>query len=230
MTLLYSETLYAIYRYSAGWSLFFYVLLAIVSLYFYKSFKGSYKLLFILFIGYFLFEFSYYASVTYFGLENNLFIDHPYLFFSALILAVFYNRVLKDEAIKWGLKIGASLLLIGIVFFFFYQDGFLGSPKLSIAYDVLFLVLFLLVQRKLLISAEVRNLKLEPLYWFNTAFLIYTSYILLFSLVNPFIVEISDDMAFITGTIRNVIEPIYLILLCIGVIKMRKSTFPIGSL
>lgn len=229
MTLLYSETLYLLYRISGGWSILFYAILLAISLYYFRSFSGVFKYLLFFFIICFIFEFLFIATVQVFKMKNNLFLMHPYLIFGTVCVGIFYLKIIsKPFNIKF-IKIGLFAITAGTIFLFFYKDGYLEHPKLTILYNLLFLPIALFAQRQFSQNAKVK-LNREPLFWFNTAFIIYTGYALFFSIFNPIVLKTSDNLAFILGIIHNVIEPVYLIFLFIGVLKLQKHSNPISSL
>lgn len=230
MMLLYSDTLYAIYRNSAGWSLFFYFALTVVTIIHWNSFKDNYTLLRVLFIGYFLFELSYFLTSSYFQFRNNLFLAHPYVIFSASFLGIIYHSFVQSVWLRTFLKVTVPIFVVLSVFFFFYDKGYLESPKLPLLYNLIFLVVYLYVQRALLLNAKIKNLKSEPLFWINTGLLLYIGFSLLFSIFHPMLLKISNDLAFISGTINNLLEPIYLVLLTIGIYKLKKKKKPMNSL
>lgn len=230
MILLYSETLYKIYTYSGSFFVSLIFILAIYSIYNIKYFKSIFKWLFYLIIGYVFFELLV-AYAQYIGISDNRFINHLYSIFALVLGSVFYSKTLKNPNINTLILLICSIFLVLEIYQIFSSKGIVSSPIPLPLMNILFSFLSILVFNKMLKSPYIKSVTNEPLFWFNIGFFIMNLFQLaLVPLFNQMIL-ISDDLAFIIGTIKNLGDPITYTLWAYGVYKLSTQPFkPISSL
>jgi hypothetical protein len=230
MVLLYSEFLYQVYNLSADLFNFIIYILALFTLLNFRVFKEEYKWILIAIIGFALFEVLM-SSVILLGITDNRFFNNPYAVFTILTIGIWYSKVINSKSINWIIVAIVSLFLL----IMFYQIAIPTSPLRGFNNSIILfgLIIFMsfIVHRKLAKSPKIKNLKQEPLFWFNLSFLIYSLLKLIFKPITDAITPISDDLAFIMGTIKNLSDPIFYFLLAVGLYKLKSQTFrPIASL
>lgn len=230
MTLLYSEILYKIYTTSADIFTFLIYLLAFYAIFNFKVFKDQYKWLLIMIIGWAIFELSNYI-VIFLGFNDTRFVNHPYSIFSLIILSIWYSKIINTKT--------TNLIIFSTCVLFILIDTYqvvtskwpIEGPYILPLSNILFIYLSILVHKKLSQSPNIKNLKYEPLFWFNISFLIVNLFQLVMKPLFDAVIPISDDLAFIVGTIKNLYNPLFYLLFAIGINKLSTQPFrPIASL
>jgi hypothetical protein len=113
----------------------------------------------------------------------------------------------------------------------FSPNGLLESPNYFPILSVLLTVLSVMVQALLLRSSKIKALKNEPIFWINLGFIVMNLSALIMQPIFNYALSISDDLAFVVGTIKNLADPITYALWAIGVYKLKTQSFrPIASL
>ncbi|MCP9769258.1 hypothetical protein EGI22_15190 [Lacihabitans sp. LS3-19] len=228
--LLYSKTLYAIYIYSGDFFIFLLFVLGLYSLINIKSFKSDFKWFMVLILGYLFFEVLF-LVYKYFGITETHFINHPYSFFALIFASIFYSKILNSNQINI-LIIFTCLIFIGFdCYQIFTSKGPLTSPSIFPVMNFLFILLSSLVYKKIVKSPRIKNTKNESLFWINLGFFITNIFQLILVPLFRQVIPISDDIAFIVGTLKNLADPITYTLWAIGVYKLKTQPFrPIASL
>lgn len=228
--LLYSQVLYQIYNYSADLFNFLVFLLGMYAVLNRSFFKDEYKYLIILIVGFVIFEVSFYAFF-YSGIEDTLFINHPYAFFYLIISGIFFGKILNSRNIRLLILSTILIALIINLYQIIFVSGFTESPKILPVVNILILILSVLVHKKLSSSTKIKGLINEPLFWFNMGFLVNSLLQVFLQPIFVAVTPISDDLAFIVGTLKNLASPIMYTLWAIAVYKLTKTPFrPVASL
>ena len=228
--LLFSKTLYGIYFLSAELGIFLIVLLSLYSIFNSKYFKTPYNFLLILIIGSAFFE-IFSIVIKSIGIHNNHFVNHPYSIFAIVVSSVFFNKVIQTKSIFYVSIISVISFIVLDIIQLFSPDGLLESPKYFTILSLLITLLSVMLQTLLLRSGKIRTLKNEPIFWFNLGFIVMNLSAIIMQPIFNFVLSISDDLAFIAGTIKNLADPITYTLWAIGVYKLRTQPFrPIASL
>lgn len=230
MIILYSDILYKIYNYSGDLFNFLIFGLSLYALYNTKFFKDEYRWFLILILCFATFEFSYYIF-EYFNFKNTNFINHPYSIFVFITLSLWYSKIFKNNILN-KILISFVVLFIGLNSYqIFTEKPPISSPRFYIILPALFLVLSVFLHRKLLKSTNIKNLKNEPLFWLNLGLLFLFLLKIIMKPLFDAVIPISDNLAFIIGTIKNLADPISYTLWAIGIYKLRTQPFrPISSL
>jgi hypothetical protein len=232
MILLYSKSLYALYLNSGDFGTFFLVALALYSLFKFTFFKDSYLYLFLTFI--------FYAIIELFGVyiannsTNSLWVTHPYSIIACLVPSIFYIKSLNIKSLNKYIWI----IIFIFVFSCFYQifnslknNTTLEGPLLFPLKNALIIFLGILFHSKLLKSPKVKSFKKEPSFWFNTGFIVINISNFILDPISVAVIPISDDIAFVVGIFKNLIDPITYTLWAIGVYKLSTQPFrPVASL
>lgn len=225
MVLLYTEFLYTLYLNSGKLNIFFFLALFAFAVFNYKFMKNSFRWAFLLFGAFLIFEVFPYVWVQILGNKNGLFINHLYVIASTSIQSIFYYLVISDKTIKSVLKYALPILVAALIFQMFYNEGYLSSPALSPLKNFVFIIINLLVQRQLVVESKGKNLRNNPLFWFNIAFLLLNTVNLIVGSTINYILPISDDLSFIVLSIRNFFDPISCVLWMISIYKLRTWKF-----
>ncbi len=229
MILLYSETLYKLYLNTGLIIIFFYGFLFLFSILNFKKLNKQYRNLFIFFLISFLFEFlALWLKTANNG--NSKYLDHIYLFLGITLVTFFYFNLQLPKSIKNGILIVFPTLLFSLIFLAFYNKGYLSAPVILPYKNMAFSVLCIFVHTKLIKSSKIKVLKNEPLFWFNLGFLLINLfYFLLIPLFN-YAIDISDNLAFGIGIVKNLTDPFAIVLWCIGIFKLNKYGSTLVSL
>jgi hypothetical protein len=230
--LLYSETLYALYLHSGDFAFIFLTALAVYSGLKFRFFKDSYFYLLITFVVYSLIE------ILNYGLNKNN-IPNPYIGYYYSIIAIilptiFYLKSLVNSTLN---KVTMAVMIVYIaacfvqIYLSVSNKTALESPVLFPLKNLLTIVLGLILHAKLLRSPKVKSPKGEPAFWFNMGFLVINFSNLILTPIFTAVTPLSDNLAFVVGTISNLADPITYILWAIGVHKLSTQFFrPISTL
>ena len=228
--LLYSKFLYFIYQQTANVTVGMLIVLSIFGLYNAKKLMGEYKILLYLWIGYSIFELIS-INLHHFGILHNQFIGHPYSIFAILISSWFYSKVISSPKAHLLIIFVCTIYIAGCIIQIFFSEKEIKSPILFPLKNILTLTLSIWVQQKIMKSNKIKSIKNEPLYWFNIGFMIINFSNLIITPIFNQVTYISDNIAFITGIIMSIPDPITYTLWAIGIYKLRTLTFrPIASL
>ncbi len=228
--LLYSEVLYQIYNYSGDFFNFLIFLLGIYAAINHKFFKMEYRLILYLIFGFVIFEFSNYYFIK-FGVNNTLFINHPYALFFLIFSGIFYQKIIDTKPISILIFSTFLIYLAFNLYQVIYLSGFTESPKAFPLINFLFLILSIIIFRKMNSSPKIKQIHSEPLFWFNLGFMIVSLFQIILQPIFAAVTPISDDLAFIVGTIKNLAYPIMYVIWAIGIYKLTKTPFrPVASL
>lgn len=230
MTLLYSETLYAIYQNYGLVIQLFYTILFVWALIRIQAFKGAWWWFFTFITVSFIFEVAvYYTPIG--EMENNQFINHVYSFVGAISIGLFLYKVFNKKLLKQISLLVTGLLCLAIVGGVFFDEGYLMPSKVGPVSYLAFLILHLFLHRQLTSDSQVSSLRRNPLYWWNIAFIILHVVYLLFSATIGFILPVSDDLSFIWYIIKNTFDPICCVLWIIAINKLYdQRAKPVASL
>ncbi|MGR3812197.1 hypothetical protein [Jiulongibacter sp. NS-SX5] len=220
--LLYSETLYYLYLNLGFATQVVYLLLFVYALVNIKSFNGGFRRIFWLIAICAFFENTGYITQWY-GLENDFFRNHLYLFFSTVFEALVFYYFIDNKRVKWIVLGLIPLLLIGIVVTGLYNENYLRSPILSPVKFGIFFLFSIILHRQLIKNTRTGELRNTPLFWFNIALMFTSGYMVLFGIFWGYMVEISDDGAFLMGIIGNIFDYVHLVLWFIMVYKLGKQ-------
>jgi hypothetical protein len=230
MSLLYSETLYSFYLNHAKAIQIFYVIVFLWALYNFKFFVGTWKLFFAYISLSFLTEFVVYRTPIA-DMENNHFIGHISFFLGTILIGSFIYATFASDMMKRVSLFSTIFLCFAVIFGFFYNQGYLMPSPMGPVIYVVFLVLHLILQRKLIAESKINQLRESPLFWWNISFIIMHVVYIIFSLTIGYILPISDDLSFIWYIIKNTFDPITCILWMISIYKLRNWKFkPTASL
>lgn len=220
--LLYSNFLYSLYLHSGEFYIVILILLALFSLYNYKSFKMHYKLMLLLILGFVFFELTS-KLTSMIGYTNNHFINHPYSIFTLVVSSIFLNKFISKKWVMY-LSIFLNIVFIGLdIIQVFSPEGLLQSPQYFFILSFLISGLSIFLQTQLIKSKKIKSLNNEPIFWFNIGFIIMNvSLIILMPLFN-YAIAISNDLAFIIGTVKNLSDPFAYVFWAIGVSKLSKN-------
>lgn len=214
-----------LYIFSSSIAQYFYWALFLYSLINIRYFKNEYFWIFLLFSSFFFFEGITNIIDSYLNLENTWFWNHFYLFFSVVLQSVFYHQVIDNVNLKKTIKYGIPLMLFSIVFLGFYNEGYLRGSVVLPFKNIIFIFIYLAVHRQLIKQSASKDLKSNPLFWFNIAFLVMNIYSLVISSTMDYIMPLSNDLAFILLSIRNFFDPISCVLWIISIYKLRTWKF-----
>lgn len=228
--LLYSEILYKLYNYSGDFFNFLIFMLGIYAAINHKFFKMEYRLILYLIIGFFGFEISFYIF-PFFKVYNTLFINHPYALFYLIVSGFFYEKIINSKPIRILIICTFIVYLTFNLYQIVFISGFSESPKIFPLINFLLLILSIIVYKKLNSSPKIKEINNEPLFWFNLGFLIVSLFQIILQPIFIAVTPLSDDLAFIVGTIKNLASPIMYTLWAIGIYKLTKTPFrPVASL
>ncbi len=228
--LLYSEFLYSVYLNSGKFFNLFIYALAFYSFLNWSTFKGEYVILKYFFSGMSVFELLFHLLTLNFGMNTN-FLNHYYAFFTLILCSIFYQKILQNKKTDLLFIVFAVAYIIVSVIQIINTQGNIENPFALPILNILFILTSIMVHIRLIKSKKIKSLSLEPLFWLNLGFLIINlSQLLLKPIFNSFS-DISDDLAFVLGTFKNLISPITYTLWAIGVYKLKTQPFrPIASL
>ncbi|UBM60906.1 hypothetical protein LAG90_09700 [Marinilongibacter aquaticus] len=221
MVLLYSETLFYLYRNLGNATGAVYLLLFLYSLFNYGYFKNGFRYIFWLFLVYAFFENVQYIT-TGLHLRNDYFFNHFYFFFGALFQGLIYFHFIRNGVVKTIIKFIVPTLLVAIIITGLYGDNYLRLPILLPVRNALFLLFYFQLHKELIQESKPGQLRKNPLFWFNLGVLFMSVYILIFSILFDYVVQVSDNWAFIMGIMGNFLDYVSLVLWFIAVWKLRK--------
>ncbi len=177
------------------------------------------QLIFYLLICYVIFE-SISSYYTY-NNQNNIFIFFIGTFVEFTILSVFYYKVLNSKRIKIIIPIGYALFMIALVLDF-QNNHLLSFNTYSLSIESLLLTLYaLLTFYEILINSE-QDIFANPLFWINSAFLIYYSGNLLVFLFNNYLYQ-TEHVHPKIWMINSILNIIYYIPISIGFWKNKAT-------
>lgn len=220
MTLLYSETLYYLYRNFGNATGAIYFVLFLYSLLSYRYCRNGFRYIFLLFLGYAFFENTQYIT-RFLNLSNNYFFNHFYFFFGVLMQGLIYYNFIDNQKIKTFIKYFVPVLLVGIIITGLYGDNYLRLPILLPVRNLIFLVFYFQLHKELIQKSKPGELRKNPLFWFNLGVLFMSVYIIIHSVLFDYVVQVSDNWAFIMGIAGNFLDYVSLILWFIAVHKLR---------
>ncbi|MCA0364165.1 MAG: hypothetical protein LCH67_08975 [Bacteroidetes bacterium] len=228
--LLYSEFLYQVYNYSGDFFNFLIFLLGIYAAINHKFFKMEYRLILYLIIGFLVFEISFYIFPL-FKIHNTLFINHPYALFFLTLSGIFYQKIIDTKPVSILIFSTFLIYLAFNLYQVIYLSGFTESPKAFPLINFLLLILSIIIFKKMNSSPKIKEINTEPLFWFNLGFLIVSLFQIILQPIFSAITPISDDLAFIVGTVKNLSSPLMYTIWAIGIYKLTKTPFrPVASL
>ncbi len=221
MTLLYSETLYYLYLNFGNATGVVFLSLFLYSLYSFPFFKNGFQRVFWLFLVYAFFENSHYIT-RWLNLENDYFFNHLYFFFGAIIQGLIYYYFIDNKRVKKVIKYFVPILLAGIIITGFYNQNYLRMPILLPVRNLVFLLFYFQLHRELIQKTKPGELRKNPLFWFNLGILFMSVYILISSVLFDYVVQLSNNLAFIMGITGNFLDYVSLALWFVAVSKLRK--------
>lgn len=230
MTLLYSETLYSLYLNYGKVVQLFYTIVFIWAIFNFSTFQGIWKW----FLAYISLSFItevlvYFTPIS--EMENNHFVGHISFFIGVIMLGVFFHQAFDKPILKQITLIATILLNFAIIIGFFYEDGYLLPSKMGSFIYIVFLALHLILHRKLIAESKTNRLRENPMYWWNTSFIIMHVVYIIFSLTIGYILPISDDLSFIWYIIKNSSDLVLCVLWVMAIYKLRSWKFkPTASL
>ncbi|SOE20448.1 hypothetical protein SAMN06298216_0939 [Spirosomataceae bacterium TFI 002] len=230
MTLLYSETLYSLYLNYGKVVQLFYTIVFIWAIFNFSTFQGIWKW----FLAYISLSFItevlvYFTPIS--EMENNHFVGHISFFIGVIMLGVFFYQAFDKPILKQITLVGTILLNFAVIIGFFYEDGYLLPSKMGSFIYIVFLALHLILHRKLIAESKTNRLRENPMFWWNTSFIIMNIVYIIFSLTIGSILPISDDLSFIWYLIKNTSDLVLCVLWVMAIYKLRSWKFkPTASL
>jgi hypothetical protein len=226
--LLYSETLYWLYLNSAKANLVFLFALFAIMLFNLSYFKFEYKVLIALIAIYFVFDTIITIWVSFGKKDQNLAFNHPYTYFSFLLVLLFYFKFKKNKVIKYFILFSGILYTLLTAYQIITQYPLVNKPDYLILKNAIVVILCSYTYYNLTkVNTPLKNI---PLFWFNLALLIINISNFVLKPLFELAIDYSDDLAFSIGIFINLIDPIFYVLLLIGVLSLRKNTKSISSL
>lgn len=190
------------------------------SAYFYKSSPREIRLLGAYGLNSVLFQLIQ-SNYKILGLHPNA-VGNTYVFTEVFLLLLLYYWMLRSKLIK---RIVVVAFVLFVVFFAFnvLNDFTHHSGPVRAARDGLLIFFSVMYFFQLLKQRAQHNLFDSPMFWSNTAILIYFSCTFMLSLFSNYIVKVLLDDFSIFWSFRNFLRTGFCILICFGIWTGRKS-------
>jgi hypothetical protein len=133
-----------------------------------------------------------------------------------------YYYFIDNKRVKKVIKYFVPILLAGIIITGFYNQNYLRMPILLPVRNLVFLLFYFQLHRELIQKTKPGELRKNPLFWFNLGILFMSVYILISSVLFDYVVQLSNNLAFIMGITGNFLDYVSLALWFVAVSKLRK--------
>ncbi len=192
----------------------------IVVFIFKKYLKSHFTVLFYLIFADLLSEITSYYFYKY--NLNNLFIFRSYTIIQFTLLSIFYVKVLSPSKITGYIK-GFIFVFFAVAVLDLYLHGIKTMDDLSLSTASILLILYSLFTFFQIMQNQAHlNILSEPLFWFNTAVLIYFSGGLFLFIFNTYVFKHSTKMHNeLWGSVNSVLNIIFNLLLATGFWKTK---------
>jgi hypothetical protein len=144
---------------------------------------------------------------------------------------IFYQKIIDTKPVSILIFSTFLIYLAFNLYQVIYLSGFTESPKAFPLINFLLLILSIIIFKKMNSSPKIKEINTEPLFWFNLGFMIVSLFQIILQPIFSAVTPISDDLAFIVGTVKNLSSPLMYTIWAIGIYKLTKTSFrPVASL
>lgn len=209
--------------------MFFYGLLLMYSFMHLKKLLNQHTELFLFFLTCFGFESLTFLLNKFSNSTAQVKIyDHMYLITEIVLVSIFYLKLQSSINFKKIITIATVILVVVGFVLMLTNKGYLSSPDITPVKNAFFTILGLITYNQLSKSNRIKVLSNNPIYFFNLGFLLVNFLYFVLMPLFYYTQDVSDDLAFIVGTIKNLTEPIATIIWALGIIKLQANTKPIA--
>lgn len=147
-------------------------------------------------------------------------IGNTYVLFEATTLLLLYYFVFKDSKIKWFIL---AIAIIYVVFYFviIIDQIMIMSSSIRALRDLIMIVCSFLYFFYLLKELPDESLIRIPMFWINSAILLFFSCTFMLSLFLGYIIEAMQGDLIAYWTFRNFLRVLFCGIICIGLWKAR---------
>ncbi len=132
-----------------------------------------------------------------------------------LPLALAYHLILNRRYQTFFSSSTLCFLAFGICNLFFWQKDDYNTYTLAVG-SLILIVYCILYLYRLLVDLPVQELQTVPMFWFNSAILIYRAGTLFLFLFTPYLVKVLNNDLLIYWSFHNILNVVHQIVLTIG--------------
>lgn len=152
---------------------------------------------------------------------NNLFVLRIYTVIQFVLLSVFYSKVLSLSKLSFFINI-FNFILLSIALIDLYKNGIETTDDLTLTTASILLMIYSLFTFFHMMQNPVHaNILSAPLFWFNTAVLLYFSGGLILFIFNSYILKHSYKMHHELWGINSLLNIVFNLLMAIGFWKTK---------
>jgi hypothetical protein len=213
------RTLYIILGNISAYGILFPLLLAIIR---YKYLSKSLKFIFALFIAGALTEIASEIYINFIG-DNNLWLLNSYQILETIIIVLFYYSLTNNKPKQIVILLFImSFVFISIFYFLKVKSNSLNNFPYTVE-AIAIIALVLLSFHSIFKKQIYSNLLNAPVFWVNSAFLIFFSGNIYLYLFSKYLQEHALNAFFEIWVFHSILNIIFFILISIGLWKTKKS-------
>jgi hypothetical protein len=143
----------------------------------------------------------------------------------------FYITSYPNKVLKILFTAGFMIYIMAEFYQIFYLKGLTNSPSFYWIKNIWVSIMSLFCIN-LLVRSKVSKLKSIPFFWICSGFLFHNFLMLVLNPIFNWSVPVSDDLAFVIGTIKNLLDPILYVIwaYALYVLVKTKNLKPVSSL
>lgn len=168
---------------------------------------------------------SYSAYILYQNQTNNMYLLHIYTVLEYTLWSMFYYQLFKNKVVK---KVIVGMLIIFVLFSItntIYWQPLEIYNSYSRSVEGAFLLCFAIAWfYKVFVDSKIIKLESHPIFWINSAVLVYFSGSFLLFISNNFLMKLSDQEFFEAWALHGLFLIIHYLFISIGIwlIKRKK--------